>query len=205
MKKTCIDGLHYWGRLQPDRQIDFNGFFWAREDGGVLFDPMELSADERGILESLGGAKHVILTNFDHLRAAAELKAELGLEVWAPAAERARFGEAASVIDHEYTAEGGLPAELGIQAFELRGGKSEVEMALYIEPLRSLLFGDVVRSHEAGVLRLLPDPKVNDRTVLVEGVRALGSLDLRAVLLGDGDSHFYRADQAFAEFLESLG
>ncbi len=204
MKKTSIDGLHYWGRLQADRQIDFNGFFWARPEGGVLFDPMELSAEERGLLENLGGAKRVIITNFDHLRATAELKSELGLEVWAPAAERERFGEAAAVIDHEYTAEGGLPAELGIEAFELHGGKSEVEMALYLGPLQAILFGDVVRSHESGALRLLPDPKVSDRAALVRDLRALGTLEVRAILLGDGDSQFYRADQAFAEFLQGL-
>ncbi|MFT5284209.1 MAG: glyoxylase-like metal-dependent hydrolase (beta-lactamase superfamily II) [Planctomycetota bacterium] len=204
MKKTKLDGLHYWGRLQADRQIDFNGFFWAREDGGVLIDPMEMSAEERALLDGLGGARYVVLTNFDHLRATAELKAELGLEVWAPAAERGRFGDAAAVIDHEYSATSGLPANLGIDAFEMRGGKSEVEMALYLKPLKALLFGDVVRSHESGILRMLPDPKVSDRSALVESIKALSSLALDAVLLGDGDSHFYRADQAFAEFVTSL-
>ena len=204
MKKTKLNGLYYWGRLQADRQIDFNGFYWAREGGGVLIDPMEMSADERALLDQLGGAQSIILTNFDHLRATEELKTALGLEVWAPAAERERFGQAAAVIDHEYTAASGLPGELEIEAFEMRGGKSEVEMALYLKPLKALLFGDVVRSHESGVLRLLPDPKVADRALLVQSVKALADLPLEAVLLGDGDSHYYRADQAFAEFLAEL-
>jgi glyoxylase-like metal-dependent hydrolase (beta-lactamase superfamily II) len=202
MKKTCLEGLYTWGRLQPDRLIDFNGFLWARPDGGVLFDPMELDDDEARLLAELGGATRIVLTNFDHLRATAELKERLGAEVYAPEGERERFGEAADLVDGWYTAADGLPPELGIAAHALHGGKSEVEMALFLEPIGALLFGDAVRSHEAGLLRLLPDPKLSDRAALVEDLQSLASLPIRAVLLGDGESHYYRAAEAYADLLE---
>lgn len=205
MKRTAIEGLHTWGRFQPDRELDFNGFYWARPGGGVLFDPMPLDGAERGILERLGGARWAVLTNFDHLRAAPELRRELGLTVCAPAEERARFGDAAQVVDRWYTAAEGLPAELGIEARELRGGKSPVEMALWIRPLKVLLFGDLVRSHEAGRLRLLPDAKLADRARVVGSLRELASLPIEGVAVGDGDSAWFRAAEAYRELLAGLG
>ncbi len=204
VKKTAVEGLYYWGRYQPDRELDFNGTFWARPDGGVLFDPMELSAVERGVLAAKGGARFAILTNFDHLRATPALKDEFGLAVFAPAEERARFGERADVVDHWYGARGGLPPELEIDVHELRGGKSPVEAALYVRPLQTLLFGDLVRTHASGRLQLLPDAKLTDRARLVEGLRALGALPLRAVVVGDGDSAWFHADAAYAELLASI-
>lgn len=201
MKRTRLEGLYFWGRYQPDRQLDFNGFFWARPDGGILFDPMEMDAGEAEVFEALGGARHVVLTNFDHLRATAELKEARGLEVWAPQAELVRFGDAVGVVDHAYTAETGFPDPFGIRAFELSGGKSDVEMALYLEPLHALLFGDAVRSHAAGTLQLLPEPKLRDRRRLVTDLSPLATLPLEAVLLGDGESLFFRAEEAFQEFV----
>src|SRR5262245_19848894 len=34
MKRTSLEGLYVWSAFQPDRAIDFNGFFWRRRDGG---------------------------------------------------------------------------------------------------------------------------------------------------------------------------
>ena len=36
----ALDGLEYWGAYQPDRRIDFNGFFW-RGPTPVLIDPIQ--------------------------------------------------------------------------------------------------------------------------------------------------------------------
>jgi len=207
MKTTVLDGLYTWGRFQPDRGIEFNGFLWVRDGGNVLFDPMPLDADERALLDERGGARWIVVTNADHLRASVELADELGAELVAPAEERERLGEAAERVDAWYGAGAPLPPELAddVEVHELRGGKSAVEMALYLRPLRALLFGDVVRSHASGRLQLLPDPKLADRGRVVESLAALRPLEVRAVLLGDGDSFFYRAGEAFSELLDGLG
>ena len=63
----------------------------------------------------------------------------------------------------------------------LGGGKSEAEPAFVIEPMRAAIFGDLVRSHESGRLRLLPDPKLSDRERAIADVRALG-VDFDVVL-----------------------
>lgn len=208
MKKTRIENLFLWSHYQPEKQLDFNGFLWVQPSGNLLIDPMPLSEQERGELKELGGARWVLLTNFDHLRDAVSLCREFGAELWAPEAERERFGIDAEAVNGWYRAgqPSSLPAELGpnLAVHSIRGGKSPVETALYIEPIRALCFGDVVRSHEVGNLRLLPDPKLTDRAKVIASLRPLASLPIDALLLGDGDCFFYRAQDAFHEFLATL-
>ena len=103
MKSTKFEGLFYWGAYQPDRRIDFNGYFWARSGAGnVLIDPMPLQADQLDFVRDHGGAETILLTNFDHLRAAIELKDVLETSLAAPRGEQERFGDAASHVDHWY-------------------------------------------------------------------------------------------------------
>ena len=197
MKSTVLEGLYYSGEYQPDRRIDFNGFLWAREGGGVLIDPMPLSEPQAEFAAGTGSIDWILLTNFDHLRAAPELARRFGAKVVAPAAERGRFGEAASQVDHWFESRADLPGGLAevVDVHLLHGGKSEVEAAFVLEPLRAVVFGDLVRSHESGRLRLLPEPKLSDAARALEDVRALPG-PFEAVLLGDGDSLFLNAQGA---------
>lgn len=206
MKSTILEGLSTWGAWQPDRRIDFNGFHWRRPDGGVLIDPMALSDDRLERLVELGGARWTLVTNADHLRAAPELRERLGAEIWAPAGDRERFGEHAEHVDGWFKSASDLPASLrsDVEVHAIRGGKSPVEIAFHLRPLRALLFGDVVRSHESGVLRLLPDPKIANRERVVSDLRPLAELDVEAVLLGDGDSLFVGGGHAFRAFVAGL-
>jgi len=208
MKSTVLDGLYYWGVYQPDRRIDFNGFYWAGVAGGVLIDPMPLPDGGAQLLAARGGARFIVLTNADHFRATAELAQETGARVLAPSGERGRFeamGRAAAV-DGYFESTADLPAELqeGIDVHPVRGGKSDVEAALFLRPVRALLFGDVVRCHASGRLTLLPDEKLADRAIVVRDLCALKGLAPRALLLGDGDSVFTGAEAAFAELLRGL-
>ena len=206
LKKTCLDGVSYWSRPQLDRGIDFNGFLWARPDGNVLVDPMELDEGELSVVRDQGGARWIVLTNFDHLRAAPALKEALGAEVLAPAQERERFAADASLVDRWFEDAGDLPDALrgGLDVFLLRGGKSPVEAALFLRGPDALLFGDLVRSHASGRLCLLPDAKVADRRAVLDSLRPLRDLPARAVLLGDGDSLFRDGAGALRELLAEL-
>ena len=214
IKSTVLPALHTWNRFQPDRGIDFNGFLWAREAGGVLIDPMELDADGVAAVRELGGAAWILVTNADHLRAAPTQKGLFGAKVLAPEAERATIGAAAGVVDHWFEpggpgtpGENGLPGGLDqeIDVHLLAGGKSPGEVALYLHGPEALLFGDAVRSHVSGALRLLPDPKITDRAALVESLRPLAEHPARGILLGDGDSFFQHGAATYRAFLEELG
>ena len=202
MKATRHADLFTWNVYQPDRRIDFNGFYWRRHGGGVLIDPMPLSADSLDWLAGQAGTvRFVILTNADHLRAGVELRDEFGARLIAPGCDRELLP---NCIDAWYDEKTPLPPELGIDAHWVHGGKTEAEAVLHIPKLDALLFGDIVRSHESGVLRLLPSAKIRDRTRVCKDLRALAVLSFSCVLLGDGDSLFTGAPAAFERLLASL-
>ena len=206
MKSTRIAGLHYWGEFQADRRIDFNGWFWERSGGNVLIDPMPL--DEAGVafLRERGGVQWILVNNADHLRAAALLGRDLDAELIAPAAERERLGEAAMSVRHWFETAADLPGGLAdeVEVVPLAGGKSPMEPAFHLKPLSALYFGDLVRSHETGALRLLPDPKISDRAAVVASLQPLKGATPDAILLGDGDPILSGAAGALESLLGSL-
>ena len=205
MKSTRLPGVFYSAVYQPDRRIDFNGFLWVREGGNVLIDPMPLDDEQLAFVREAGGADWILVTNADHLRAAPELAESLGAKIAAAEAERPRFGEHEGRIAHWFTDRESLPAGLGadVDVRWLRGGKSAAEPAFVLEPLGALVCGDLLRSHESGRLRLLPDPKLSDAAQAAADVRALGT-DFDAVLLGDGDCLFTGARAALTELADAL-
>jgi len=203
MKTTRLEGLSYWGQYQPDRRIDFNGFHWASPAGGLVIDPMEL--DEAGLeeLRQKGGVHWVLVTNAEHLRAGPAFKAAFDAPLLAPVEERERLGEEAAAVDIWYSGDGDLPDALQpvLELYPLHGGKSAMEPALYLKPLQALYFADLVRSHESGRLRLLPDQKISDPAAVQASLRSVEDLPVEAVLLGDGDGIYNGAAAAIKELL----
>lgn len=207
MKDTILPGLHVWSVLQEQRRIDFNGFFWRRENGGVLIDPMPLAAWQAEFVDAHGGARWILLTNADHWRATSELRARFSASVWVPEVERERLGARAVEVDGWFAASGQLPDALraDVEVLWVRGGKSPAEAVLHLLPPRALVFGDVVRSDASGALRLLDDGKLTDRAQVVRDVLALRDVNQRAILLGDGDPLWTGSRGAFLDFLRELG
>ena len=202
MKATRHEDLFTWSVYQPDRRIDFNGFYWRRREGGVLIDPMPLCATTLAWLaEQPGAVRFIILTNVDHLRAGPELKDRFEARLIAPSCDRELLP---SGIDGWYDESTSLPPELCIDAHWVHGGKTEAEAVIYLRDLDALLFGDIVRSDASGVLRLLPNPKVQDEARVCADLRGLASLSFSSVLLGDGDSLFTGAREAFDRLLAAL-
>ncbi|MCA8958707.1 MAG: hypothetical protein KDC87_21705 [Planctomycetes bacterium] len=204
MKLTAIPDLFYWSVYQPDRRIDFNGFYWRRPDGGVLIDPMPTDPQtEQWLEQQPGGVAWILLSNADHVRAGPQLRTRFGAAMLAPLGDQGALGlepDAWFAPDHP------LPTSLrdDIRVAWLRGGKTPAEAAFYLAPLRALVFGDAVRSHASGILRLLPDEKIQDRAALARDITALAVLDVAAVLLGDGDCLFTGAHAAFAQLVGEL-
>lgn len=202
MKATAIEDLFYWSVYQPDRRIDFNGVYWRRAVGGVLIDPMPLSEEAASWLRAQdSGVRWIVVTNADHLRDAVALREAFGARVVAPEADRSSLE---GRVDDWYGETTPLPGDLAsvIDVHWLRGGKTPAEAVLHLPSLGAVYFGDAVRSHESGVLRLLPDAKVADRRQLERDVAALRELPFDAVLLGDGDCLFTGARSAFLELAD---
>jgi glyoxylase-like metal-dependent hydrolase (beta-lactamase superfamily II) len=206
MKTTRLPGLHYWSVYQPDRRIDFNGFFIEGLAGGVLIDPLPLDAAQLGFLASRGGARWILITNADHWRDSAQLKRQLGARLCAPAAERERLGPRAAEVSDWFAADQPLPAELaeGLEVHWLAGGKSPAEAVFVAKRLNAVFFGDAVRSHESGLLRLLPPDKLSAPATLQRDLRPLLARPFEAVLLGDGDNLLTGAPAALAHLAQRL-
>lgn len=195
MKTLHRTDLLSWSVFDAARDVDFHGFCWVRPEGNVLFDPLPMSRHDRAHLERLGGAAWIVITNSDHTRAANDLAASTGARIAGPAAERATFpfpcdrwlGEGDSLVP-------------GLRVHALDGSKTPGELAFRIDDA-TLLFGDLVRAHRAGVLHLLPDAKLADRAAALASVRRVASVgSVSTVLVGDG-WHAFGTGQALLDEL----
>ncbi|HKQ97881.1 MAG TPA: MBL fold metallo-hydrolase [Candidatus Polarisedimenticolia bacterium] len=207
MKPTILEGLHLWSVFQPDRGIDFNGFFWVRGDGAnVLIDPLPVDETKSAFIRAKGGVRWILITNADHWRAADALRDTFRAEIYAPAAERARLDRDGRRPDHWYDANGGLPGVLreSMTALPIRGGKTPGEMAFYLKPLQALLFGDIVRTSVPGRLGLLPDAMLSDKASVLDSLRRAIPLVFKAILLGDGDCIFHDARERYFKMLDHV-
>lgn len=196
MKRQHRPDLYAWSQFDEARNIDFNSLLWARPEGGVIVDPLPLTDHDRAHLEQLGGAMHVIITNSDHVRDAAELAKALGAKLYGPAAERDTF----PVVCDEWLADGDEPVP-GLRVLALDGSKTPGELALLIEDT-TLVTGDLVRAHEGGRLCCLPAPKLTDATAAQASVARLAALpEVEAVVVGDGYPIFRDGRSALSALL----
>ena len=74
MKQIVFEDMCCWSVFNDQRQIDFNGHLWVRRSN-VLIDPVPMSENDLRQLDRLGGAALIVLTNADHEREAAFLRA----------------------------------------------------------------------------------------------------------------------------------
>lgn len=199
MKQLHRPDLFGWSVFNPDRNIDFHSVVWVREQGNVVIDPLPMSDHDGAHLESLGGAAIVIVTNSDHTRDAAKLCEATGAELLGPAGEQEGFPLKCT----RWLKEGDLVVE-GLSAYALDGSKTPGELALVLQG-RTLITGDLIRAHEGGRLRIIPDAKLKDRKRAIESVKriaAMGPFD--AVLPGDGWPVFRDGQKVLDELVASL-
>lgn len=200
MKQLHRPDLFGWSQFNPDRNIDFHSVFWARKGGNVVIDPLPMDEHDRAHLDSLGGAAIIVVTNSDHVRDSAALRAHTGARLLAPAGEQ-----------------GVIPGEIdwwvndleeivpGLQAVVLKGSKTPGELALILQG-KTLITGDLIRAHEGGRLCLLPDAKLADKPRALESVARLVELGpFDAVLPGDGWPVFRDGQALLEEMLEGVG
>ena len=201
MKQLHRPNLLTWSAYDEQRRMDFNSFLWRREGGNVLFDPLPLTPHHQKRLDELGGAAWIVLTNSDHVRGAREISALMGSQVLAPRGERARF----PLPCERWLADGDEPFP-GLRVHELRGSKTEGELAVVLDETTAI-FGDLVRAGRAGSLALLPAQKLSDPAGALESVRRVRALHPRIahVLVGDGWCAFHDGGALLDELLATGG
>jgi hypothetical protein len=189
MKRLHRADLYSWSVFDEARDVDFNGVAWVRPEGNVLIDPVPMSPHDRAHLAGLGGAAWIVVTNSDHVRAAAELAKDLGASVAGPRAEKDHF----PIACDRWLGDGEQLVP-GLVAYELEGSKTPGELALALNRT-TLIFGDLVRAHRAGSLMLLPPEKLKDAARARLSVRRVVERHAGAdtVLVGDGFSAYGNA------------
>ena len=199
MKQLHRDDLFGWSVFDESRNIDFHGLAWVRAGGNVVVDPVPMSAHDEAHLGKLGGVATIVVTNSDHTRDAVALAEKFGARILGPRGERDGFpvrcdgwlGQDDTVVP-------------GLVAHEVAGSKTPGELALVLEGT-TLITGDLVRAHEGGRLRLLPDAKLTDGAAARASARRLAALaDIDAVIVGDGWPVFRHGAEALRELVDSF-
>ncbi|MCY3737656.1 MAG: cupin domain-containing protein [Gemmatimonadaceae bacterium] len=196
MKQVYPD-MYCWSVFNEDRQIDFNGHLWVREEGNVLFDPVPMIESDLAQLERLGGAAWIVLTNRDHEREAGAFRERTGARVIAPEADAGTLGVS---VDRAVGEGEILP---GLRAVPLEHGKSPGEIALYWPEREVILAGDLVVGAPVGRLSLLADEKLDDAPAAALECRKLLALEFDAILVGDGHSLVTGAREQLLRCLEA--
>ena len=199
MKQLHRPDLFGWSVFNPERNIDFHSVVWVRDQGNVVIDPLPMSEHDRSHLDKVGGAAFIVVTNSDHTRDSARLAESTGAELLGPSGERDGF----PIKCARWIEDGDMVVE-GLNAYAVEGSKTPGELALILEG-RTLITGDLIRAHEGGRLRLIPDPKLKDKKRAMASVRriaAMGPFD--AVLPGDGWPVFRNGQKALDELVASL-
>lgn len=192
MKRLHRSDLYGWSVFDEGLDIDFHSVLWVRSEGNVVIDPLPLSDHDKAHLENLGSVATIVITNSDHTRGSAALAEATGARILGPAGEREGLECDGWLSDGDVV----VP---GLVALALEGSKTPGELALLLEDT-TLITGDLIRAHEAGKLRLLPDPKLSDKASAIASLRRLTDLEgIEAVLPGDGWPVFRDGARALAE------
>ncbi|NJM77165.1 MAG: MBL fold metallo-hydrolase [Acaryochloridaceae cyanobacterium RU_4_10] len=196
MKSLHRPDLYTWSAFDADRNVDFNSIAWVRPEGNILIDPLPLSDHDWNHLNTLGGAAWIIVTNSDHIRDAQAIAQKTQAKIAGPQAERDIF----PFVCDRWLGDGDEVVP-GLLALELHGSKTPGELALLLDDI-ILITGDLVRSHQANQLMLLPEGKLKDRERAIASVQRLANLEqIETVLVGDGWSIFSHGHQALEELV----
>ena len=193
MKYLHRPELRAWSSFDEGRDLDFNSVALIREGGNVLVDPLPMCDHDLQQLGELGGAASIVVTNSDHVRAAAALAELFGARLLGPRGERATF----SLRCDDWLGEGDCVVP-ELRVLELEGSKTDGELSLLFDG-HTLITSDLVRAQRPGCLNLLPDEKLKDKGAALRSVARLAELPgLQAVLVGDGWHLFADCAQALA-------
>ena len=77
--REIVPGILTWPSYSARFGYDFNGFLVRRPDGNLAIDPVDPTDDDLAVLEREGVAR-ILLTNRNHYRAAARLRAVIGCD-----------------------------------------------------------------------------------------------------------------------------
>ncbi|HET7787744.1 MAG TPA: hypothetical protein VFL36_17365 [Myxococcales bacterium] len=179
--REIVPGILTWQWFSERNGYDFNGMLLLHGGGNVAVDPVDMPED---VLDQLAGAgvSRIVLTNRNHFRAAAKLKAKTSARVAVHPADAAFVRGQGVEVDDD------LAVGARLAGFEVldASGKSPGEVALWNAERRILVVGDACVGKPPGQLALLPPKVIDDLPRLKDSLRRLAELPAEMVLVGDG-------------------
>jgi glyoxylase-like metal-dependent hydrolase (beta-lactamase superfamily II) len=177
--KEILPGIFTWPWFSERHGYDFNG--WFVREGALAIDPVEMPD---AVLDELAGlgVQRIVITNRNHFRAAAKLKARTGARV------AVHLADAGFVRKNGVTVDDNLAHGAKVGPFTVidAQGKSPGEIALHWPERRLLVVGDACVGKPPGALALLSPKVIDDLPALQQSVKRLARLEVETLLVGDG-------------------
>jgi glyoxylase-like metal-dependent hydrolase (beta-lactamase superfamily II) len=201
-------GLWVWSAYHDAWKENVGSVYCETDDGVAVVDPL-VPADEaerfwraldRDVTRA-GGAVHVLLTVFWHVRSTAEVVERYGARTWAPTTARAPVTRRGVTVTDPFRPGDELPG--GIEAF---GTARSNEVVYWIPHHRALVPGDVLLGADAGGVRMCPRswlPETKSLDDLAGSLRPLLDLPIERILVSHGDPVLRGGRQALAAALDA--
>lgn len=199
-----VPDIFTWSEFSEEKQLNFNGYYIARQGESVIIDPPEL--DEEGLQElsvlmtknSDCPLRAIYLTNVHHDRMSRSLKEKFSI----PICIHEKDKDLLEFPPDKTFAEGDR-GPCGLRIIHLSHQKSPGESAFLLPDIRTLIVGDALIGKIPGKVNLLPAEKYSDREQAKESLRLLSDLNFETLLVGDGHSILKGAKSVVMEFLQS--
>ena len=160
------DGLWFWQRFQPSVKVDCSSCAVRAGTGLILVDPIPLDAGALEELRLLGEPAAIVATNGNHDRAIAQLRAKLGVPVFAHADAARALG-----FEVDRTLHDGEMLFDSLEVVEIAGA-GPGEIALH-DARGWLIVGDALTNLEPSGLALLPAKYCTDEREMRVSLRKL--------------------------------
>ncbi len=201
-------GLWRWTGYHEDWKQEVGCVFCETEDGVALIDPLVPPEDADRFWEALdrdvqrtGGAVHLLLTVFWHVRSAATVAERYEARVWVSKTARPTIERRGVPVTDLFRP--GDPLAGGLEAFRTARA---AEVLYWIPQHAALVPGDVLIGDEAGGVRLCPERWLPEKTSLqdlAESLRPLLELPVERILVSHGDPVLAGGKRALAAALDA--
>jgi glyoxylase-like metal-dependent hydrolase (beta-lactamase superfamily II) len=200
--RRIAGGLWRWTAYHTEWEEEVGSIYWETGDGVVVIDPIVPSEDNERFwrafdrdVERAGGAVHIFITVFWHVRDVAELRDRYSASVWAVSRGRGAIERRVGTVTDSFRPGDELPG--GLVAF---GTARAAEVVYWIPEHRAVVPGDVLlgegakgggtRSAGPGGLRMCPGswlPEGKTHAQLADSLRPLLDLPVERVLVSHGE------------------
>ena len=161
--KEIVPDISTWSEYSEEKQINFNGYYIARQGESVLIDSPEL--DDAGLNElsalilknSDCPLKAIYLTNVHHDRTSRLLKDKFSIPICIHEKDKDLLE-----FSPDETFADGESGPCGLKVIHLSHQKSPGESAFLLAEIKTMIVGDALIGKIPGKLNLLPAEKYSD-------------------------------------------